>query len=192
MAELQSSQGLECGLCCPFLFVISCYDIGLPVHWPLVQTSLPLDHPKCRQFARAIVCLVDAGGWQAESPLPVTLPSHGYYAPCYCGQEEAWVLWCSFSAAWVCCLPSPSVCSSLGLGFLEPKETGAWEGKTLCLVVNSPHVTLGVEITGVGACFLLRFLPSAPPFFTAQTSCWSEAGAYISHHLAVWHLWMDF
>ena len=29
------------------------------------------------------------------------------------------------------------------------------------------------------------FLPSAPPFFTAQASCWSEAGAYISHHLAV-------
>ena len=63
------------------------------------------------------------------------------------------VVW--FPSACVWCLPSPLVCSSLGLGFLEQKGTGAWESKTLCLVVNSPHVTLGVELAGVGTCFFL-------------------------------------
>lgn len=105
VADLQSSQGLKCGLCRLFFFLLRFPPVtlghvqgeglwhqkkkgseqALKVQPAWRQTSLFVANLKCGQFARAPICPVGVGSWQAGSPLAVVLASHGYCAHCCSG-----------------------------------------------------------------------------------------------------------
>lgn len=64
-------------------------------------------------------------------------------------------------------MPSP-----FGLLLSSPGRDGGQRGRSLCLVVSGPRVTLGVQ--GWGPALCPSFLPTSPSsFFMAQAPSWS-------------------